>query len=242
MPDFSKRSTAPEIMDDLECNGEHVDRTLREIKKVNALLGGYRVTIHALDTLLLTGKISRDKCIRIADLGCGGGDMLQKVSQWARKRGVNVRLTGIDANRHIIDFAKEQCRKDFQIKFKVLNVLDRELEDLEQDIYLCTLFLHHFNGAQLEALMSRLTRNAKVGIIVNDLHRNPIAYYAIRLIATVISKSSMFRYDAPLSVLRAFKKKDLIGIGTKLNGASFRLRWRWAFRWQMIVQKDQIGL
>jgi hypothetical protein len=46
----------------------------------------------------------------------------------------------------------------------------------------------------------------------------------------------MVKYDAPLSVLRAFRKKELIGILQAAGITRYTLRWMWAFRWQIIVQ------
>ena len=42
MADFSMRSKMPEIMDDLDCSGEYVAQTLKEISRVNHFLGGHR--------------------------------------------------------------------------------------------------------------------------------------------------------------------------------------------------------
>lgn len=238
MPDFSSRSTAPEIMDDLQCDGVTVFQTLREIKNVNKLLGGHGVTLNALSTLLNSKISASSNCISICDLGCGGGDTLLEISRWAKAKKLKVKLTGIDANPNIISYAKEQCKENPDIEFRVMNVLDTEFEDFQQDIYICTLFLHHFSDGQLKKLLYNINKLATVGIIVNDLERNPIAYYSIKLLARLISKSAMFRYDAPLSVLRGFKKRDLMKFFKVFEGEGIILKWKWAFRWQMIVLKD----
>ncbi len=46
----------------------------------------------------------------------------------------------------------------------------------------------------------------------------------------------MVKYDAPLSVLRAFKKQELIEILNKAGIRDYAIRWQWAFRWQVIVR------
>ena len=75
MPDFSKRSEDIEIMDDLQCSGEVVNQTLRELEVINAWLGGNQVTIDGLEKLL--DPIHSLQEITIIDVGCGGGDMLR---------------------------------------------------------------------------------------------------------------------------------------------------------------------
>ena len=50
---------------------------------------------------------------------------------------------------------------------------------------------------------------AKHGFFINDLHRHPLAYHSIRILTSLFSKSYLVKNDAPLSVLRGFKKKEL---------------------------------
>jgi hypothetical protein len=54
-----------------------------------------------------------------------------------------------------------------------------------------------------------------------------------------LSKSSMVKYDAPLSVLRAFRKKDLKEILTQAGIKKFSIQWKWAFRWQVVARTMQ---
>lgn len=48
MSRFASRSHAPEIMDDLQCSGEVVHQTLRELDFINHWLGGNKVTLEGL--------------------------------------------------------------------------------------------------------------------------------------------------------------------------------------------------
>jgi len=74
MTSFSRRSDQKELIDDLNCNGEHLMQTLRELKTINRLLGGNHVTTDGIGALL---KDSPSKKISIIDVGCGGGDMIR---------------------------------------------------------------------------------------------------------------------------------------------------------------------
>ena len=62
---FSKRSTAVEIMDNLACQGEVVNQTLRELDFINHWLGGNTVTVQAVDHVLK--KIPKEKEIIYAN-------------------------------------------------------------------------------------------------------------------------------------------------------------------------------
>jgi hypothetical protein len=60
--------------------------------------------------------------------------------------------------------------------------------------------------------MWRTSRNC---VLVNDLHRHPIAWLAIRILAWLFSHSVMVRHDGPASVRRAFKPHDFEEIATR---------------------------
>jgi 2-polyprenyl-3-methyl-5-hydroxy-6-metoxy-1,4-benzoquinol methylase len=233
MPDFSSRSQQIEVMDDLQCSGEVVNQTLRELEFINHWLGGNQVTISGLNKLLKNHDRSQE--ITIADLGCGSGDMLRLIDRWARERKFNVTLIGIDANSHIIEFAKTNSTDFPQIQFRALDIFSSEFQSMKFDIVIGTLFYHHFTIDQLKSFFDRLKKQAKLGLVINDIHRHPLAYYSIKFLTGLFSKSSMVKYDAPLSVLRAFTKQEIVEI---LKGASlknFTIHWKWAFRWQVVV-------
>jgi hypothetical protein len=44
------------------------------------------------------------------------------------------------------------------------------------------------------------------------------------------------KYDAPLSVLRAFKKRELISVLAQAGVEKYSLKWKWAFRWQLVIE------
>jgi 2-polyprenyl-3-methyl-5-hydroxy-6-metoxy-1,4-benzoquinol methylase len=233
---FQNRSSEEEIMDDLDCSGEVVFQTLRELEIINRLLGGNNVTLDGIQQLL--NLHSQNEVVAIADLGCGAGDILKTVSRWGRKSKKKFQLHGIDANPNIVGFARLNTSSDFQIQYEVMNVLSDEFRSKKYDIFLATLFMHHFTNNQLMELLESLKKRATIGIVVNDIHRHWLSYYFIRLMTLFFSKSSMVKFDAPLSVLRAFSRRDWELI---LNGAgisNYSLRWKWAFRWQLIIPKQ----
>ena len=93
MSRLETRSTEIEIMDDLDCHGEVVDQTLRELETINALLGGNYVTLNGIKKLLRENQFPMS--VSIADLGCGGGDILRLISRNERQYKTNLELTGI---------------------------------------------------------------------------------------------------------------------------------------------------
>jgi hypothetical protein len=48
----------------------------------------------------------------------------------------------------------------------------------------------------------------------------------------------MSREDGLVSILRGFKKDELIRFSEKLNLTNYKIQWKWAFRYQWIIRKD----
>lgn len=233
MSQFSTRSDTEEIMDDLGCSGEVVHQTLRELEFINQWLGGNRITLDGLDRLISKKKLSHK--LILADLGCGSGQMLKLVHNRFKNKSLDLQLLGIDANPNIISYAQKNCQHLNNVSFKSANILDAFFQHEEYDVIMATLFLHHFTSHQLIEIFKDLRNQARIGIVINDLHRHPLAYYSIKFLTRLFSRSSMVKYDAPLSVLRGFKKRELVEILHEAGILNYTLTWRWAFRWQIII-------
>jgi 2-polyprenyl-3-methyl-5-hydroxy-6-metoxy-1,4-benzoquinol methylase len=233
MPDFTSRSTDIEIMDDLLCEGPILERTLTELEIINRWLGGNAITIQSLKKLL---ESNQQQEIVIVDLGCGSGDMLRIINRWARQNNRKVRLIGVDANPFIISFAKKNLRDYPEIEFQALDIFSADFQRQKFDIVIGTLFYHHFSNDQLTEFFRNIKNNVAIGFIINDIHRHWLAYHSIRILTQAFSKSSMVKYDAPLSVLRAFRKNELTDVLKNAGIENFEVRWKWAFRWQVVAR------
>jgi SAM-dependent methyltransferase len=233
MPDFSKRSEEEEIMDDLHASGAIIDQTLRELETINHLLGGNYVTIDGISTLL--EGVSPNVNVSIVDTGCGSGDILRLIKQFCDKKKYKVSLTGIDANPNIAAYASAHSDSSYNIQFLPLDIFSEEFLTKRFDILAGTLFFHHFSDEKLVAFFQRMKHQLRMGIVINDIHRHWFAYYSIKWLTQLLSKSYMVRNDAPVSVMRAFKKKELISILERAGIKNYSIRWMWAFRWQVVV-------
>jgi len=225
---LKERSSEQEIMDDLDVSGSVIDQTLRELNTINKTLGGNQISISAFKKL----SKYQDQLV-LADLGCGGGDIMVEMAKWARKVEKKVTFIGIDANPHIIGYA-ENNTKDFpEITYKSINIFSKEFQEMEFDIIHCCLFLHHFSSEELVELFTSFKKQSKK-VIVNDLHRHPLAYWSIKFLTTLFSRSEMVRNDAAVSVARGFKRSEIRAMMDQAGIKDYSLRWRWAFRWEVV--------
>jgi 2-polyprenyl-3-methyl-5-hydroxy-6-metoxy-1,4-benzoquinol methylase len=236
---FKNRSYETEIMDDLALGGEDMSRTLKELDLINTWLGGNAVVTNGLNYLRQRpqGRPFFQKSLTIADLGCGGGDLLKVMARWARKRNIQAELTGVDANGYIVDYAQANCRDFPEIHFRQEDIFSPAFAREPFDVIVCSLFCHHFTDEQLVKMFRQMHNQARLGVIINDLHRHPLAYYSIKALTAAFSKSYLVKNDGPLSVLRAFRKPEIRRLVEEAGIRKYRLRWMWAFRWQLVLIK-----
>jgi 2-polyprenyl-3-methyl-5-hydroxy-6-metoxy-1,4-benzoquinol methylase len=228
------RSTEEEIMDNLSMEGDMLRKTLDQIAAINKLLGGNQATIHGLKALIKTEP--EDAVISIIDLGCGNGDMLRAVADYGRKNNFTFKLTGIDANEYTVNYARQLSSAYPEISYLKMDVFSLTFSAPAFDIALATLFLHHFKNEEIESLLNAIIKQAAKGIVINDLHRCKMAYYLFKMISIFI-KNPMVRNDGAISVLRGFKKDELIEISNKIGNTVNTISWKWAFRYQWIIKK-----
>ncbi len=236
MPNLKKRSYEAELIDDLNLSNEALRQNLEELATINKWLGGNEVTIRGLQSLLGNSHtLNLLPALNIADIGCGGGDMLKLMAKWAIKHEIEAEFIGIDANPFMINFAKNRTAQFNNISYFKEDAFSENLKNLEIDIATMTLFCHHFTEQQLIDLFTNLRKTCSIGIIINDLHRHWLAYYSIAWLTAVFSKSYLVKNDAKLSVWRGFHKNELIEILKKAGFEHFTLKWRWAFRWEIVA-------
>ncbi len=230
--DTTYRSNEPELMDDFSMKGELLRDTLDKLGKINKWLGGNHVTLNGLKKVLIDQP--KNKLITIIDLGCGHGEILRLIGDYGRQEGYKFKLIGIDANQDAIDYAIELSQDYEELTFENIDIFSEEFQDLDYDVVLSTLFLHHFNQDEIHNLLKIITSKAKLGIVVNDLHRNKVAYGLFKLLGLVIS-NHMIVQDGLTSILRAFKRDELENIAKQLNLKS-QICWKWAFRYQWLIK------
>jgi 2-polyprenyl-3-methyl-5-hydroxy-6-metoxy-1,4-benzoquinol methylase len=231
MMGFKNRSDEFEIMDDMTMEGKELRRTLDLLASINLWLGGNSLTLDGIKKILESHP--REKPVRIVDLGCGNGDMLRQLQRFGVKSGYQFELIGIDANRDSIAYAEELSASMANLSFKTLNIFSEEFEELEYDIAIATLFMHHFSDREITKLVSDIKAKSRMGVLINDLHRSEMAY-ALFWLLSLFFRNKVARNDGLVSIRKAFRRSDLEKYARQIPGKS-SIEWRWAFRYQWII-------
>jgi 2-polyprenyl-3-methyl-5-hydroxy-6-metoxy-1,4-benzoquinol methylase len=234
MLSFSKRNTNSELMDDFNMPKEELDINLLELETINRWLGGYSVSFSGLSKL----NLPKDREITVVDIGCGGGDGMISMQQFLHKRGIKAKMIGVDANPKVLDYARKRCKNHPDFQWECLPF--QNLTGLNADVFHCSLFAHHFYDDDLSTL-AKLMTTARVGFVVNDLHRHWLAYHSISILTQLFSKSYLVRNDARLSVAKGFSQDELLQLFSFPQSHEVSVRWKWAFRWLATGQKRTVS-
>ena len=221
------RSYQKELLDNDAIPFEDIRINMLEINTINTLLGGHKITLDGFKKL-----IKKRRFVHVCEIGCGDGNNLFVIAKWCKKKGIDLKITGVDIKQECIDsakknyntlnaewIAKDYCAIDFNPK---------------PDIIFSSLFCHHFTDEQLVKQLQWMQLNSTIGFFINDLQRNRLAYLSIKIITTLFSKSYLVKNDAPLSVARGFHKNEWLKIFKDGRINNFIIQWKWAFRYLII--------
>ncbi|OLY91678.1 Methyltransferase domain-containing protein [Cnuella takakiae] len=234
---FATRSYTPELLDQPHIPFADIRQNMRELDTINTLLGGHAITLKGLQKLV-PGQVQQAP-VSILEIGCGDGNNLRVVQQWAERKGLSLQLTGVDYNPECIAYAR-QLPANNAIQF-ICSDYRTVAAAQKSDIVFSSLFCHHFTDAQLVEQLQWMQANSNIGFFINDLHRHPLAYHSIRLLTRLFSKSYLVKNDAPLSVLRGFKRGEWRHL-LKEAKVDAQINWAWAFRWLIVCNLSNTQL
>jgi ubiquinone/menaquinone biosynthesis C-methylase UbiE len=218
-PDFSKRSLQLERIDTGEYTPEEYETFLREIRIINRLIGDARALKR---TLLKEISTTQTDAFSVLDVGAGSGELLRVSAEFARRNKLSASLFGLDLNEQSAVAVRAESGKYPEINSIRGDAFSLPFADKSFDFAFSSLFTHHFPDEQIVDILREMSRVARRGVFVVDLHRHPVAYRLYRMFCTVAKISPLVREDGSLSVLRSFVPSELEELGRKagLKGIS----------------------
>lgn len=220
-------------MDDLSIDGPVLEQTLWEIELVNRVLGGYGPSIEGLRRLRRPAQSE----LSVLDVGTGSGDIPRKLVEWGRRAGCNVTVTGIDLTETAVRMAREGARDEPGLAFEVQDLFELPDEPL-YDVVHAAATLHHFVGRRAQEALAKMYRVARLGVVINDFHRHPLAWLGIKILTIAFSRSRLVKNDGPLSVLRAFRRAELERMCREEGLPEPNIAWRPMFRWRVVIARE----
>jgi SAM-dependent methyltransferase len=195
--------TTIEMMDRPQPVSAELLSDLENLRQLNRHFGSYRLIRHFLRRWFIPGS-----SLHLIDLCTGFGDIPRFVIDWCRAHDVRARITAVDFQPATLDLARERSRSYPEITFAVSDVLSFALPS-PVDFAFCSLALHHFPDEAAVQLLRQARSMARKGVLIADLERSDLGMAGIYLLTTCIYRAPMTRFDARLSIRRAFSFPEM---------------------------------
>ena len=190
-------------MDRPDADPVQLGRALGYLRWINRVLRYTRTTIGHLERFSKRWKPGER--ITIIDFATGSADVPRAILRWAKRRGFDVRVTGIDLHLQTARFALAEGTAP-GLSIVRADALSLPFEAGSFDYAITGLFLHHLSDEQAVDVLRAMDRVSRRGMIVGDLVRNWRAYTWINLLT--LRANPMVRHDACVSVAQAFTRTE----------------------------------
>jgi ubiquinone/menaquinone biosynthesis C-methylase UbiE len=187
---------------------------------VNARFGGIQAVRHFV--AVETKKRRSSSPMRILDIGSGSCDIPLAVSRWARSHDIPLHFTCLEMSDHAYEIAR----------VRLARANDRSVTVLKQDVFsyqpvehydcaVASMCFHHFSNEQILALIQRLAGFVRGSLLINDLRRSFLAWWATKLLLAFAGAPAGVRHDALISIRRGFKADELRKLVGQLPDVTF---------------------
>ena len=180
---------------------------LDDLRCLNRYLGSHWLVLRAFQRLWHRAGCPRH--LRVLDVGTGAGDIPEILTRWGQRRGVRLAIVAIDKHRGVIQYMHAVQRPLSCTILVQADGLCLPFRAQTFDVVVCSTMLHHLDWYQGIALLHSMAAVARYGVVVNDLVRGRLYYYAARLVLSVVARNHVTRHDGPLSVLRAYSVEEV---------------------------------
>jgi len=210
-------------MDNPGLNDAEHHAALRSLDRINDLFG---VNRHLWQTIQRT---TRRPVQSLLDVGVGGGGFLRHV---ARQSLLPSRLIALDFSLRALMNGEARARTDPidyrepMFRWTCADARRLPLSDGSVDVVTCSLFLHHFDEADIERILREFRRVARIGIVIGDLVRSRTSLAMTWLATRLLTRSRVVHVDSALSVRAALVPDELRALADQagLRGAGIRRR------------------
>ena len=200
-----------ELLDDPAADPATVERALVEIARSNYWFGGWWAVRAGLARLL--AGVPRGATVTLLDVGTGAGDLPALARGWAARRGVRLVPLGLEASAVAARLAR---RRGVATALGTAGALP--LRDGAVDVALASQVLHHFDAESARRILRELGRVARLGVVVADLRRSPLAGPLFRAGGAALGFHRVTVQDGLLSIRRGYKREELAALAA---GAGF---------------------
>jgi SAM-dependent methyltransferase len=199
--DWAVRST--EMLDDPSADRGTVVASLHDIARINRAFGGAAAVTERLDEFYSAAPSGTT--LSLLDVGTGTGDIPRAAARRAARRGISLRLVGLE--RH--PAAACEAARPGGLGVVLADGGRLPFRGRSVDLVICAKLLHHLPGERGHALLREMDRVARLGVVVADIHRSALAAAGLWLVSFPLGLHPVTRRDGVISVFRGFTPAEL---------------------------------
>lgn len=193
-----------ELMDDPDCDPVALHSTLQRFGVVNRLVSGWGTVYR---TVLAPHLAGLGRPARVLDLGCGGGDVVVRLADAARRDGLDVSWLGIDPDERAHAVATGHARDDIEFRVADSGVLLASGERF--DAVLSNHVLHHLDPDELATFAAHSLALTDGIALHADIARSRRAYALYAVGITPFAPGTFLRTDGLRSIRRSYRAPEL---------------------------------
>ena len=201
---MERLANAAELLDGPLDDPAALTANLRDLARINRLTGGTRLSVRAIAAL--------GEPATVLDVGTGGADIPMTLIARARAEGRELAVTATDSRPEVLAAARAgrpSIERTAGLTLELADGRGLSYPDAAFDVAHASLLLHHLDPDEAVAFLRELRRVARHGIVVNDLVRGRLAWVGGWLLVHAIATSRYTRHDGPLSVRRAYSRREI---------------------------------
>jgi SAM-dependent methyltransferase len=197
------------------------ERSLRDVRLSNAVLGGTNAVLSAFARVI--PQLAKETTL--LDVGTGLADIPVRARQLAERHAVRTTTFGVDQAETLARLCRIQLDGSACADARFL-----PFPDASVDVVICSQLLHHFEDADIDVVLRELNRVARVAVIVSDLRRSWFAAAGFWLVAWPLGFHAVTRHDGTTSVLRGFTASELAEHIERATGSAAEVRGHLGYR------------
>jgi SAM-dependent methyltransferase len=220
-----------ELLDGNGLDDAALVRNLRDIRRINALLGWRAYAVQAVARAVRSAGL---RSFSLLDVASGSADIPLAIAEWARRAGLPCRVVASDLSPRIVAIAREQCTGVAGLSVECQDALALTHPAASFDLSLCTLALHHFAPEDAVAILRELARVGR-RVLVFDAARAWPAYAGVIVLTHLLPMDAVTRHDAPASVRRAYTAPELRALASRAGLRDAHVRMLFPYRLELVA-------
>lgn len=212
-----KRIETEELLDELDAPREDMERSLRDLRRINKYAGGMRV---------YRSLVRQFSPRSILDVGTGTSDLLDAASHVPLRIGLDFKID------HLL-----YLRAGSRVRRVVGDATRLPFREDAVDLITSSHFFHHFSPEENAGILRESVRVTRNGVAVTDTRRHYAPLLFVRLISALRLVGRITRFDAPASVLQGYTIAEAREVAARAGAGRWEVVRKMPYRFAILLWK-----